>query len=83
LRKTAFECQKFAKNIQFKQTSVSINAEPSSDNLMVKKVQDLVDLLKKYCQFPEPPNAKIATFRQTALSIYDTAQPVAFPSSSN
>jgi hypothetical protein len=50
-RKTVFERKKSATDFRFKQTSCSIISEPSSNNLMVKKISVLVDSCGKYHQF--------------------------------
>jgi hypothetical protein len=79
--KTAFERQKSATNFRFKQTSCGIIAEPSSNNLLVKKFSDLLIFFGKYRQFPKPSQRENLNFSANGTG-YDTAQHVDLPSSS-
>jgi hypothetical protein len=84
LRKTAFERQKPVKKFQFRQTAACGKiSELSSNIFVVKNFQNWLIFPENVASFPYPPNAKISTFQQTALSDYDTAQQVNLPASSN
>jgi hypothetical protein len=77
--RTSEVCYKFSIQANFLQHNFrTIIKQSCGENF-----QDWLILPENIASFPNPPNAKISTFHQTALNGDDTAQPVDLPSSSN